>query len=114
MTTSAALGETAVAVEVTNVSKHGLWLLAADRELFLPYKQFPRFKDASLSAVLNVEEPTPGHYHWPDLDVDLGLETIEHSERFPLTYTGSASSGSGPMAPRPAATRGQSPTSMCC
>ena len=86
MTTSAVLRETTFAVEVTNISKHGLWLLTADRAVFLPYKDFPWFKDAPLSAVLNVEEPTPGHYHWPDLDVDLGVETIEHPERFPLTY----------------------------
>ena len=46
MTTSAALGETTVAVEVTNVSKHGLWLLTDDIEVFLPYKEFPWLKDA--------------------------------------------------------------------
>ena len=72
------------AIEVTNVSKHGFWLLAGDRELFLPYEQFPWFRDATLSAVLNVEEPTPGHFYWPALDVDLGVESIEHPERFPL------------------------------
>ena len=38
----------------------------------------------SYREVLNVEEPTPGHFFWPDLDVDLGIESIEHPERFPL------------------------------
>ena len=71
-------------VEVTNVSSHGLWLLAHGRELFLSYDDFPWFKEASIGSVLNVEEPSPGHFHWPDLDVDLGMETIEHPERFPL------------------------------
>ena len=33
---------------------------------------------------INVEETAPGHYYWPDLDVDLTDETIEHPERFPL------------------------------
>jgi hypothetical protein len=32
----------------------------------------------------HIEEPVPGHLYWPDLDVDLGLETIRHPERFPL------------------------------
>jgi len=86
MTSSAALGESTSAVEVTNVSKHGLWLFAAGREMFLPYVEFPWFKDAPVSSVFNVEEPSPGHYYWPDLDVDLGLETIEHPERFPMKY----------------------------
>ncbi len=86
MTSSAALGTNTSAAEVTNVSRHGLWLFTAGRELFLPYSEFPWFKDASVSSIFNVEEPSPGHFYWPDLDVDLGLETIEHPERFPLKY----------------------------
>jgi hypothetical protein len=31
----------------------------------------------------NVEEPTSGHSYWPDLDVDLTAEIIEHPDRFP-------------------------------
>jgi len=48
------------------------------------YEDFPWFKDAPIGKILNVEQPTPGHFYWPDLDVDLGLETIERPERFPL------------------------------
>ncbi|MCY3757121.1 MAG: DUF2442 domain-containing protein [Acidobacteria bacterium] len=71
-------------VEVTNISVHGIWLLAGTEELFLPYKDFPWFKDASVGRILNVREPTPGHFSWPELDVDLGLEAILHPDRFPL------------------------------
>jgi len=77
-------GELTSHVEVTNVSAHGLWLLAHGRELFLSYEDFPWFKEASIGSVLNVEEPSPGHFYWPELDVDVGVETIEHPERFPL------------------------------
>jgi hypothetical protein len=31
-----------------------------------------------------VEEPSVGHFYWPDLDVDLTAEIIEDPERFPL------------------------------
>ena len=71
-------------VEVTNVSSHGIWLLVGERELFLSYEDFPWFKDQPLRQVLAVEEPSPGHFYWPELDVDLGVESIEHPERFPL------------------------------
>ena len=27
------------------------------------------------------EQPAPGRFHWPDLDVDLGMESIEHPLR---------------------------------
>jgi hypothetical protein len=80
---SSALGKS-TSVEVTNISGHGVWLLAGEQELFMSYEDFPWFKEASVAKVLNVEEPKPGHYYWPELDVDLTAEIIAHPERFPL------------------------------
>jgi len=80
-------------VEVTNISSHGIWLLTREKELFIPYKEFPWFKDAPIGKIFNVEEPTPGHFYWPELDVDLGIESIEHPERFPLKAKHHISSG---------------------
>jgi hypothetical protein len=34
--------------------------------------------------ILNVEQPSEGHFYWPDLDVDLTVDIIEHPERYPL------------------------------
>jgi len=81
---SQALGKNTSAIEVTNISNHGIWLLTREKELFIPYEEFPWFKDAPVGKILNVEEPSPGHFYWPELDVDLGIESIEHPERFPL------------------------------
>ena len=81
---SKALGENTSEVEVTNISRHGFWILVKGRELFVPFKEFPWFKDASVGAILNVQLPGPHHLYWPDLDVDLAVESIEHPERFPL------------------------------
>ena len=78
------LGINISGTEVTNVSSHGVWLLSNGKELFMPYKEFPWFKDSSIDQVLNVEEISPGLFYWPDLDIDLSIETIEHPERFPL------------------------------
>lgn len=71
--------------EVTNISKHGFWLLVDGRELLLPFAEFPWFKQAPVEAILHLERPTLGHLHWPLLDVDLSLDSIEHPERYPLT-----------------------------
>ena len=79
-----ALGKSIFPVEVTHVSSHGIWLLAGSRELFMSYDDFPWFKDVPLKKILNVEEPTPGHFYWLDLDVDLTAEIVLHPERFPL------------------------------
>ena len=51
--------------------------------MFMPYEEFPWFKDQPVKVILNVEELTPGHFYWPDIDVDLTEEIIEHRERFP-------------------------------
>jgi hypothetical protein len=70
--------------EVTNISKHGFWLLVDGRELFLPFTEFPWFKQAPVEAILHLDRLTLGHFYWPDLDVDLSLDSIEHPERYPL------------------------------
>lgn len=85
---SSALGASTSPVEVTHISNHGVWLLARGHELFMSYEDFPWFKDVPVGKILNVEEPTPGHYYWPDLDVDLTEEIISHPERFPLKAKG--------------------------
>jgi hypothetical protein len=72
-------------LEITNISQHGFWLLLDGRELFLPFEQFPWFKQATVAAILQVDRPAPGHLHWPALDVDLAVDSIEHPERYPLT-----------------------------
>ena len=81
---SGQLGTNTFDVEVTNISQHGLWILCRDREMFLSFEDFPWFKDAPVAMILNVEEPSPNHYRWPDLDIDLGPRTIEDPERYPL------------------------------
>jgi hypothetical protein len=81
---SKTLGKGISAVEITNISSNGVWLLTGDKELFMSYEDFPWFKDAPVGKILNVEEPHEGHFYWPELDVDLTVEIIEHPERFPL------------------------------
>ena len=70
--------------EVTNVSVHGFWLFVGDQELFVPFKDFPWFKDASIGEISHVELPSAHHLYWPDLDIDLAVESLTHPERYPL------------------------------
>ena len=78
------LGTGTLEVEVTQISKHGIWLLLEDKEHFLSFDNFPWFRDASVSAIHNVELLNEHHLYWPDLDVDLAVESIENPEQFPL------------------------------
>jgi hypothetical protein len=78
------LGKNTSVIEVTHISAHGIWILSRDHEMFLSYDFFPWFKDVPIGKILNIEEPTPNHFYWPDLDIDLSVEMIENPERFPL------------------------------
>lgn len=81
---SAQHGTATSRAEVTNISPNGIWLLLDERELFLSFTEFPWFRDAPVSRILEVETPSSGHLYWPGLDIDLSVESIDHPERFPL------------------------------
>lgn len=81
---SALLGTLTSAIEVTNISVHGFWILVHGRELFVPFDQFPWFRDARVGEISKVTLQGQDHLYWPDLDIDLAVASIEHPERFPL------------------------------
>lgn len=86
---SAKPGRRTSGVEVTNVSRHGLWVLIGGAsthrvEKFIAFDQFPWFLEAPIGAVLDVKLQGPGHLYWPKLDIDLAVDSIDHPERFPL------------------------------
>ena len=70
--------------EVTNISKHGLWLLLGHEELFVPFEHFPWFKKATVEQILQIEWPTADHLYWPLMDVDLSVASIRNPSAFPL------------------------------
>ena len=72
------------AAEVTHVSKHGFWLLIAEEELLVPFKQFPWFRKATIEQLSEVQLPTADHLYWPQLDVDLSVESIREPSKFLL------------------------------
>jgi hypothetical protein len=70
--------------EVTNISAHAFWLLLDGEELPVPFSQFPWFRNATVKQITCVERPTANHLYWPQLDVDLSVESLRHPESFPL------------------------------
>ena len=81
---SSQLGKSPSEIEVTNISGHGIWLYSNGTEYFLPYDQYPWFKDKTVSQITNVEESSPGHYYWPDLEVDLSESILKNPDAYPL------------------------------
>jgi hypothetical protein len=68
--------------------------------MFLAFDQFPWFRDAPIGKVLHVEQPQPGHLYWPELDIDLAIESIEHPDRFPLISRARTENRSPTTSPR--------------
>jgi len=80
-------GRSTSAVEVTNVSPHGFWLLIGETERFVSFNEFPWFRDATIAELVNVKLPSSHHLYWPDLDIDLAVDSLDHPEHYPLVST---------------------------
>ena len=81
---SAQRGRVILAAEVTNIAPHGIWMLIHGSDKFLSFEYFPWFRDARVSSIHAVEMPSENHLYWPELDIDLAVESIDDPERFPL------------------------------
>ena len=85
---SVARGKNTSKVELSNLSIHGAWFLIKEREYFLPFDQYPWFKDATIAQIANVELLHDTHLYWQALDVDLSLAILENPGHFPLIALG--------------------------
>lgn len=52
--------------------------------MVLSFESFPWFEDGTIREVLNVERVSATHLYWPDLDVDVHVDSIDHPENYPL------------------------------
>ena len=76
-------GKNISSTSVENITPFGIWLLIENEEYFLGYKDYPMFLDKPIRQILNVEQHF-SHLYWPDMDIDLELESIKTPEKYPL------------------------------
>jgi hypothetical protein len=81
---SAKLGNNIFPAEVTNISCNGFWMLIDEQEMFLSFENFPWFREASIKKILHVEMPSDQHLYWPELDIDLDINSVLYPENYPL------------------------------
>ena len=79
-------GKSTSSAEVVQISLNGIWLFVKGIEYFLPFRNFPWFKDATVSQVHKVSLLNKTHLYWPELDVDLELDSLANLENYPLIY----------------------------
>jgi Protein of unknown function (DUF2442) len=68
--------------------------------MFVSFQEFPWFRDATVREITNVQLPSAHHLYWPDLDVDLAVESIEKPEKYPLVSTVQTTKRSRPTTAR--------------
>ena len=72
--------------EVTNISPFGIWILVNGEEFFMSYKEYPVFENAPIKAVAILEVDSFGNLHWPELDVDIEVDSLRNPGGYPLIY----------------------------
>lgn len=80
------LGEDTLQVEITSITAIGLWLLAGNREYFVPFADYPAFREGTVDQIVNVQQPAPDQFYWPDLDIDIETAALNDPQRFPLPF----------------------------
>jgi hypothetical protein len=82
---SSRLGKS-TSVSVENITPFGIWLFVKGKEYSLNYEDYPYFRDQILSAIQDVQLLHGHHLYWPQIDVDLEIDNLEHPEKYPLKY----------------------------
>jgi hypothetical protein len=85
---SAAHGRLTSSATVENLTPFGMWLLVCGEELFLSREDFPMFAHATVDGLLHVELHGDDHLYWPELDIDLEIDSIRQPENFPMISRG--------------------------
>ena len=71
-------------VSVLMINAQGIMLSVLGNDYFISYNRIPWMQDAPVRSVLNVQMSGTRAIEWPDLDVDLEIESLQHPERYPL------------------------------
>lgn len=72
--------------EVSAIGSSGFWVLAEDREYFVPFADYPAFRRATVEQIMAVERVAPDQLRWDALDIDIELDSLEHPEHYPLVW----------------------------
>lgn len=69
---------------VLMINDKGIMISVMGQDYFLSYNRIPWMRDATISDVLNIKMCGKHAIEWPELDIDLEIDSLKHSERYPL------------------------------
>ena len=71
-------------VAVLMINSQGMMLSVQGQDYFVSYNRVPWLRDVRVGSVLNVQMCGRNAIEWPELDVDLEIDSLRHPERYPL------------------------------
>lgn len=66
------------------INNQGIMISVEGNDYFLSYNRVPWLKDATVRNILNIKMSGKNAIEWPDLDIDLEIDSLKHPERYPL------------------------------
>ena len=66
------------------INNQGIMISVEGNDYFLSYNRVPWMKDATVRNILNIKMSGKNAVEWPDLDIDLEIDSLKHPERYPL------------------------------
>lgn len=72
--------------EVTDINQNGIWIIVEDVEYFLSFRDFPMFTGLPVEKIFKVDYYSPGHLRWEEFDIDIELESLSDTEKYPLLF----------------------------
>lgn len=74
----------AISASVLMINNQGIMISVEGNDYFLSYNRVPWLKDATVRNILNIKMSGKNAIEWPDLDIDLEIDSLKHPERYPL------------------------------
>ena len=74
----------AISASVLMINNQGIMISVEGNDYFLSYNRVPWMKDATVRNILNIKMSGTNAIEWPDLDIDLEIDSLKHPERYPL------------------------------
>ena len=71
-------------VSVRSIMPDGIFLSVFGSDYYLSYDRLPWFIDAKVSDIFDVKMYGTDGIRWEALDVDLGIDSLKHPEKYPL------------------------------
>jgi hypothetical protein len=71
---------------ITNITNVGCWMLIDQVEYFIPFNEYPVFRQATIEQIHDFKKLSPDQVYWESLDCDIELKALKEPQNYPLQF----------------------------